>query len=127
MKNIPIESCIRLAKNNPPYHFPKEDSHYKESTVFESIAGFRFEETRNLKGAIAAFILPRLAYLRDTHKSVPIISTLSESWKATIDSMVDGFFLYLDKDRKDWSDEDCKTWECAKNLFCTFFDELWDY
>ena len=62
-KKICLENYKPYSLENSPYASKKQK---KKARAFYKKYGFRYEETWNLDHTLACYILPRLAYLRDT-------------------------------------------------------------
>lgn len=108
--------------------YSKKDQ--KRADKFEEKHGFRYEDCWNLEASIALFILPRLVQLRDTTHGYPSefageVNGM-EKWEKILNEMIYGFYLYVTKDRFDWTDEDKQIWFRAKCWLCRYFCDLWD-
>jgi hypothetical protein len=101
---------------------------------FEKENGFAFEDCWNLDVAIAKFLYPRLAYLRDNHKGVPAIidsefETIEESdkeWTRILNRMTKGFYVYAAKEDYEYTDDEKALIEETKELLIKYFSCLWD-
>lgn len=129
--NFRKKNRVRINKNNV---------RYKEYKDFKKKYGFRIEETWNLNYELILWFLPRLAFLRDNHISIP--TTLCEldengkvtnedeaaaKWKEIINSILEGFEIYIDKmfDLEKSTKEKEKIDLAFKN-FKLYFDDFWD-
>lgn len=106
----------------------------KRANKFEKKHGFRYEDSWNLDNSIALFILPRLIHLRDTQHGFPtyfeetygVEGGGAAAWERVLNEMIYGFYLYITKDRLDWTDEDKKIWFRTKCWLCRYYENLWD-
>ena len=101
--------------------------------------GFDDSEIWNLDIEICRFLAPRLAFLRDNHTGFPgqlckfddnfnVINEeeAREKWNKILDTMVDGFYLYMSKDEFDLTIDEKKTINKALKYFKKYFTALWD-
>ena len=111
-----------------------------EAVEFEKKYGFRYEESWNLDKALAVFLLPRLAYLRDNFSAIPTYfchfdavthkvlneREASERWYQVLDTMVHGFKLYLEKEKYEWTIDDRVVWMDTLKYLHEHFECFWD-
>lgn len=111
----------------------------KKMKKFKKKYGFEYSDIWNFDHTLAAFILPRLAYFRDIHHGFPCSGAeidengkianeeeIAKEYQKKLDTMVEGFYLYLSKDLYEMTEEEEKTWELARKYFAEEFMSLWD-
>jgi hypothetical protein len=110
----------------------------KQSRKFFKKYGFRKEESWGLNTAIAIYLLPRLAYLKEHVHSYPPgldvfnefgekISSGYDEWIKILEKMIDGFEIIAnDQIYPPMSKEDEVKANEALDLFRKFFWDLWD-
>jgi hypothetical protein len=125
---------VNLVKANPPYSIKKDkgasEKNKKKAKKFKKKYGFGYEETWSLDNTIACFLVPRLAYLRDNHYGYPSSfaanSDGNEKWTEILNTMVEGFATYVNKEWYELTDEEKEKREKALEYFKEYFDSLWD-
>lgn len=136
---IELDEIVKFLRENPTYRNKPEDKNYQISQDFYKKNDFYFEEVWNLDIEICRFLLPRLAFLRDNHSGVPgSLCKLDESfnvineeesrekWNKILNTMVDGFYLYISKEEFDLTEEEKKTINKALKYLKKYFKSLWD-
>ena len=136
---IELDEIVKFLRENPTYRNKPEDKNYQISQDFYKENGFYFEEIWNLDIEICRFLAPRLAFLRDNHTGFPgqlckfddnfnVINEeeAREKWNKILDTMVDGFYLYMSKDEFDLTIDEKKTINKALKYFKKYFTALWD-
>lgn len=116
----------------------KFKKHEKEYEDFKKKYGFRREQCWNLDVELIAWLLPRIAYLKEHHSGVPNcyceldenynakdIDKASEKWESVLQEILDGFEIYLDKSLNRSSDEREKI-DRAFELLIENIGNLWD-
>ena len=106
----------------------------RHARQFEKEHGFAFEDCWNLDNAIAKFLYPRLAYLRDKHMGVPgtldaqfeHLEDADAEWTRILDVMTRGFYLYSLDEEYYWTEEDKELWADTLSYFTQYFSALWD-
>ena len=91
--------------------------------------GFHYEDTWNLDCTIIKFILPRLAYLRDTTSGYPSNLDSYEEWIDILNKILDGFESYLtimEGEASTLEDIGQNKFKKAFELFTKYFGNLWD-
>jgi hypothetical protein len=91
--------------------------------------GFHYEDTWNLDCTIIKFILPRLAYLRDTTSGYPNNLDSYEEWIDILNEILDGFESYLiimEGEVSASKDIGQNKFKKAFELFTKYFCNLWD-
>lgn len=97
----------------------------KKSKKFYKENGFYYEDCWNLDVTIAHFILPRLIQLRKKTIAFPSGFESLEDWKATLDKMIEAFYLILkDPYSSKLNTSNAKIKE-GLTLFAHFFQALW--
>lgn len=139
---------VKQLKKNPPFRLGEDKNNWMKSKKqakkdkknasrarsFEKENGFAYEDCWNLNLAIAKFLYPRLAYLRDNHVGVPaILSTnfetieeADEEWTKILNQMTKGFYIFASKEDYDYTEQDKALIENAKKLLIEYFSALWD-
>ena len=138
-KMIELDEITKFINENPSYRNKPYDKNYQLSQDFYRENGFYFEEIWNLDIEICRFLAPRLAFLRDNHTGFPgqlckfddnfnVINEeeAREKWNKILDTMVDGFYLYMSKDEFDLTIDEKKTINKALKYFKKYFTALWD-
>ena len=125
--------------------FPNKEEMDKSKNFYKE-NGFHYEDIWNLDRTIIKFILPRLAYFRDNHDSVPqpifemMKMALSDEqinsgkydkeaedcWCEKITEILNGFEAYLVRDEFEWTQEDKVAIEKAWNNFRKYFKYFWN-
>ena len=136
---IELDEITKFINENPSYRNKPYDKNYQISQDFYKENGFYFEEIWNLDIEICRFLAPRLAFLRDNHTGFPgqlckfddnfnVINEeeAREKWNKILDTMVDGFYLYMSKDEFDLTIDEKKTINKALKYFKKYFTALWD-
>ena len=136
---IELNEITKFISENPGYKNKPYDKNYQISQDFYRENGFYFEEIWNLDIEICRFLAPRLAFLRDNHTGFPgqlckfddnfnVINEeeAREKWNKILDTMVDGFYLYMSKDEFDLTIDEKKTINKALKYFKKYFTALWD-
>ena len=136
---IELDEITKFINENPSYRNKPYDKNYQLSQDFYRENGFYFEEIWNLDIEICRFLAPRLAFLRDNHTGFPgqlckfddnfnVINEeeAREKWNKILDTMVDGFYLYMSKDEFDLTIDEKKTINKALKYFKKYFTALWD-
>ena len=136
---IELNEITKFINENPSYRNKPYDKNYQISQDFYKENGFYFEEIWNLDIEICRFLAPRLAFLRDNHTGFPgqlckfddnfnVINEeeAREKWNKILDTMVDGFYLYMSKDEFDLTIDEKKTINKALKYFKKYFTALWD-
>lgn len=136
---IELDEIVKFLRENPAYRNKPEDKNYQISQDFYKENGFYFEEIWNLDIEICRFLAPRLAFLRDNHTGFPgqlckfddnfnVINKeeAREKWNKILDTMVDGFYLYMSKEEFDLTIDEKKTINKALKYFKKYFTALWD-
>ena len=136
---IELNEITKFISENPGYKNKPYDKNYQISQDFYKENGFYFEEIWNLDIEICRFLAPRLAFLRDNHTGFPgqlckfddnfnVINEeeAREKWNKILDTMVDGFYLYMSKDEFDLTIDEKKTINKALKYFKKYFTALWD-
>ena len=136
---IELNEITKFINENPSYRNKPYDKNYQLSQDFYRENGFYFEEIWNLDIEICRFLAPRLAFLRDNHTGFPgqlckfddnfnVINEeeAREKWNKILDTMVDGFYLYMSKDEFDLTIDEKKTINKALKYFKKYFTALWD-
>ena len=136
---IELNEITKFINENPSYRNKPYDKNYQLSQDFYREHGFYFEEIWNLDIEICRFLAPRLAFLRDNHTGFPgqlckfddnfnVINEeeAREKWNKILDTMVDGFYLYMSKDEFDLTIDEKKTINKALKYFKKYFTALWD-
>lgn len=136
---IELDEIVKFLRENPTYRNKPEDKNYQISQDFYKENGFYFEEIWNLDIEICRFLAPRLAFLRDNHTGFPgqlckfddnfnVINEeeAREKWNKILDTMVDGFYLYMSKEEFDLTIDEKKTINKALKYFKKYFTALWD-
>ena len=136
---IEQNEITKFINENPSYRNKPYDKNYQISQDFYKENGFYFEEIWNLDIEICRFLAPRLAFLRDNHTGFPgqlckfddnfnVINEeeAREKWNKILDTMVDGFYLYMSKDEFDLTIDEKKTINKALKYFKKYFTALWD-
>lgn len=136
---IELNEITKFISENPGYRNKPYDKNYQISQDFYKENGFYFEEIWNLDIEICRFLAPRLAFLRDNHTGFPgqlckfddnfnVINEeeAREKWNKILDTMVDGFYLYMSKDEFDLTIDEKKTINKALKYFKKYFTALWD-
>ena len=136
---IELNEITKFISENPGYRNKPYDKNYQISQDFYKENGFYFEEIWNLDIEICRFLAPRLAFLRDNHTGFPgqlckfddnfnVINEeeAREKWNKILDTMVDGFYLYMSKDEFDLTIDEKKTINKALKYFRKYFTALWD-
>ena len=136
---IELDEITKFISENPGYRNKPYDKNYQISQDFYKENGFYFEEIWNLDIEICRFLAPRLAFLRDNHTGFPgqlckfddnfnVINEdeAREKWNKILDTMVDGFYLYMSKDEFDLTIDEKKTINKALKYFKKYFTALWD-
>ena len=80
----------------------------------------------NLDISISKFIIPRLEFLKSINQSW--FSPSSNSFipsSPIIDSILSGFYLYINKDLSSWSIDDSSSFNNSLSLLSTHFSDLW--
>lgn len=128
--------CKKYKKEN--YGISDKKSRKKEK-AFKKKWGFSYIDSWNLDVEMVLYILPRLAYLREHH--IGLCNELCEfdenmnivneekaikAWNDVLDTMIDGFMLYLEKDTFNWTEKDKKLWETTMKYFTKYYMALWD-
>lgn len=139
IKMIELDEITKFINENPSYRNKPYDKNYQISQDFYKENGFYFEEIWNLDIEICRFLAPRLAFLRDNHTGFPgqlckfddnfnVINEeeAREKWNKILDTMVDGFYLYMSKDEFDLTIDEKKTINKALKYFKKYFTALWD-
>ena len=134
-----LNEITKFISENPGYRNKPYDKNYQISQDFYKENGFYFEEIWNLDIEICRFLAPRLAFLRDNHTGFPgqlckfddnfnVINEeeAREKWNKILDTMVDGFYLYMSKDEFDLTIDEKKTINKALKYFKKYFTALWD-
>jgi hypothetical protein len=132
--------AIKKSKKN--WYIKKGQKRYKKAKKFEKKNGFRFEDCWSLDSAVAMFILPRLIYLRDNSNGFSVISEVvkykddgvnianeddcAAAWSNVLNTMINGFYLYIVKDSIFWNEKEKSLWKETLNLFTKHFSSLWD-
>lgn len=111
----------------------------KKMKKFKKKYGFEYSDIWNFDHTLAAFILPRLAYFRDIHHGFPcsgadidengkIINEekIANEYQKKLDTMVEGFYLYLSKNRHSMTEEEEETWKLARQYLAEEWEGLWD-
>lgn len=107
--------------------FPSQEE-LENSKKFYQEHGFHYEETWNLDTEIIKFIVPRLAYLRDTTRGYPGSLNSYEEWLDILNQILDGFESYLIIMEGENLPEDLghNKFKKAFSLFREYFNNLWD-
>lgn len=133
----------KYIQENPAYSgiHDKEQSkkRRKKMRKFKKKYGFEYSDIWNFDHTLAAFILPRLAYFRDIHHGFPcrgedidengkIINEekIASEYQKKLDTMVEGFYLYLSKDYHSMTEEEEETWKLARQYLAEEWEGLWD-
>ena len=136
---IELNEITKFINENPSYRNKPYDKNYQISQDFYKENGFYFEEIWNLDIEICRFLAPRLTFLKDNHTGFPgqlckfddnfnVINEeeAREKWNKILDTMVDGFYLYMSKDEFDLTIDEKKTINKALKYFKKYFTALWD-
>lgn len=127
-KKICLENYKPYSLENSQYASKKQK---KKARAFYKKYGFRYEETWNLDHTLACYILPRLAYLRDTTHGYPNAAGNFENWQLILDKMIDAFEQIALEDeisnltQKEYEERERKIKE-GLVLFGAYFQSLWD-
>lgn len=125
-----LEQCVELVKKYPIDCTYTDPEAQKASDEFYEKNGFRKEETWNLDATITAFLLPRIAYLRDTTNGFPASLPYDngyDQWIEILDKIITWLYKYLED--APWDPDTSMTVEEideAKSLFVKYFESLWD-
>lgn len=80
VRKITWKDCKKAIKNQP-YHLSQKDDRYKKSKQLQKKIGFRYEETWNLNTTLAAYMLPRVLWLKNHTHSFPVSFNNINEWK----------------------------------------------
>ena len=108
--------------------FPNQEE-LENSKKFYQEHGFHYEETWNLDTEIIKFIVPRLAYLRDTTNGYPSNLENHDEWISILNTILNGFEHYLvimEGDISTLEDIGQNSFQEAAKLFTKYFCNLWD-
>lgn len=136
------EFVLEAMKKDEEILFSEDDGEHtkrKERDEFVAKWGFSYDDMWDLDKAIAMFIVPRIAYFRTNNIGVPGIfietaedghTPLNEEesiqkWNAILETICDGFHLYLEKDHMGFTEEEKKLWFNAKKYLFDYFEYLW--
>lgn len=133
------EFYAQYVKDNPVYNpIADKDNNCNEEKLidFYKTYGFYQSDTWNLDYALAEFLLPRRAYLRDNHDSVPHkicerasvidIDFMDIIWTEILDRICEGLYVYLVTFAETRSDKAKLIWEEAKQLLFEYWENLWN-
>ncbi len=123
-----LEQCVEMAKQNANDYSYDDLGRQKDSDDFFEKYGFRREDTWNLDYSILIYILPRLAYLRDTCIGCPVSlgeDGTMEEWKNILDKIVTGIYKCLEADGY-YKEENAESIKEAGELMLKYFGDLWD-
>lgn len=136
--------ALDYLKKDEEVLFRDDDSEHtlrKQRDEFVKQWGFSTDEMWDLDAAIAAFILPRIAYYAENHETCPGVlcefgnknssevtnsDSAAKKWKEILETIRDGFHLYLSKDILSYTEEDKLLWKKAKGYFFEYFEYLWE-
>lgn len=132
-------------KEHPPYSgiHDKEQSksRRKKMRKFKRKYGFEYSDTWNLDYTISAFILPRIAFLRDHHYGHPtrlckfaedgytVLNSeeADKEWTEILNTIVEGLYLYISTDIvTHFTPEQEETWKKARTYLMEYWENLWD-
>ena len=125
---ISMKMAQEVLKKNPIYRFSKGEVSKKRMKKIKQERkkyGFSFEECWNLNDTIASFVLPRLIMFRKRTDCCPSKITFEE-WKDILDTMIEGFYLIVDKKSWELRDEELEKAKKGIELFSKYFFSLWD-
>lgn len=92
----------------------------------------------DLDNSIAMFILPKIAYFLKNNICIPSVLTkiaddgkieneeqARQLWNHNLETICDGFSLYLEKSLSDFTDEEKELWNNTKKYLFEYFECLW--
>lgn len=107
----------------------------KKEKKFKEKNGFLQIEAWNLCDAILEYTYPRLAYLRENYNGYPNKlyvkysgndELATKEWEEIMDTILEGFEIRINNEFVTPESDDWNKWLKAKELFCEYFDSLWD-
>lgn len=134
------QKCNQLIKS---YYPKRKDKGFANSWKFFKENKFRFEDSWNLDIQVAAFILPRLYYLRhNEYFSIPskLVQTddfgtvinekaAKEQWEDILDLMIEAFYRYCFVDVFDLNESEMQQDQQIRDeglkYFAEYFPVLW--
>lgn len=135
------EFVLELMKKDEELMFSDDDTDHtqrKKHDEFVKKWGFSYNDMLDLDNSIAMFILPRIAYFLKNNICIPSVFTkiaddgkveneeqARQQWNSILETICDGFHLYLEKSFSDFTDEEKELWNKAKKYLIDYFECLW--
>ena len=109
----------------------------KGAAPFPMAFAVMYDLSRNDK-RVTMFILPRIAYFLKNNIGIPSVLTkiaddgkveneeqARQQWNSILETICDGFHMYLEKSFSDFTDEKKELWNKAKKYLIDYFECLW--